>query len=375
VNEYVLFTLSSAVSLVVNVWGRLRGRPDVERILIVKLDHIGDVVLATPVLRALRERLPDARIDVLLLPETAPLLEGHPCVDHVLTYRSPRYARSPGTAEGMRRLREIAATRYTTIVELRGDGRTLLLPFWTGARRRVDRGTLRLFRRLGMRSSGRHELETNLEIVRPLTGTIPAPPVETRARPAAQASMQRKLEERGIEIGRPFVVIHPGAAWKPKTWPPERFGAVADWILGHYDARVLLVGGPSEREIEDAVARSIARNGAQKLAGVLSLEELMALLQRTALFIGNDSGPAHMAAAVGVATIVLFGPSDPSRFAPRSERTFVLHHPGACVPCGPAACIRPEDPCLNRNEVADVIARAREVLGAPRDAHGELATG
>jgi len=128
----------------------------------------------------------------------------------------------------------------------------------------------------------------------------------------------------------------------------------------------VLVGSEDERDVENSVRRSMREDRALAMTGALTLEELTALLGRSALFIGNDSGPAHLAAACGVPSIVLFGPQDPRRFGPWSERTQVLHHPVACFPCRQTVCVMAEDPCVNRNEVADVIARARDVLGPPR---------
>ena len=379
-SEYLLFILSAAVSALVNVWGLLRGRGEPRRILVVKLDHLGDVVLATPALRALRDRYPEAAIDLLVGPGSIPAVAGNPAITRVLTYRSPRFARRTGagvpdtTADGVARLREIAREGYDTIVELRGDGRTLLLPFLAGARRRVDRGTSRILLRLERRKAPLHEVEANLEIVRPLTRGRAArraetdrPRVEVHVSPEARASMLAKLGQHGLPGGARLVVIHPGAAWRPRAWRPERFGAVAAWILGHYDARVLLVGSEDERDVEEAVRRSAGPDRVHPLTGALSLEELTALLSGAALFLGNDSGPAHLAAACGTPSIVLFGPQEPRRFAPWSERTIVLHHPVACFPCRQRVCVMPEDPCVNRNEVADVIARVREVLGPPRE--------
>jgi len=366
-NEYVLFVLSAAVSSVVNAFGRLRGRSEPSRILVVKLDHLGDVILATPAVRALHEGHPGASIDVLVHPAAVAGVAHHPAVHAVLTYRSPRFSRD-GTADDSSRLREIARTRYDTIVELRGDERTLLLPFWTGARRRVDRGTVRL-RNKAWRALGRarvlHEVETNLETVRPLVdASATRARVEVDPGPEAAASLARKLDGYRLSEAR-LVVLHAGAAWRPRAWRPERFGAVADWILGHYDAQVVLVGSEDERDVENAVRRSMREDRALAMTGALTLEELTALLGRSALFIGNDSGPAHLAAACGVPSIVLFGPQDPRRFGPWSERTQVLHHPVACFPCRQTVCVMAEDPCVNRNEVADVIARARDMLGPP----------
>ena len=389
-SEYALFVLSMMVSAIVNTFGGLRRRAEPLRILVVKLDHLGDIVLATPVLRALRERYPGAAIDVLVLPGSIVAVAHHPAVTRVLTYRSPRFIRigvpggvgSQEPPEGIARLREIARARYDVIVELRGDGRTLLLPFLAGATWRVDRGTVRVREWLRRRAQGAgysplHEVETNLEIARPLLGSprsVERPRVEVHPGPVARASILHKLEERGIDRNARIVAIHPGAAWRPRAWRPERFGAVADWILGHYDAQVLLVGSQDERDIEEAVRRSMGRNPVHALTGALTLDELAALLACAALFVGNDSGPAHLAAACGTPSIVLFGPQDPRRFGPWSERTVVLHHPVACFPCRQTVCVLAEDPCVNRNEVADVIARARDILGPPRTSPAPAAT-
>jgi len=374
VSEYLLFLLSACTSRCVNLWGRLRGRGSSRRILFVKLDHLGDVVLATPVFRALRERYPDAVIDALVHPESAVAVRGNPAVTSVLTYRSPRFQRED-FADGLTRLREVARAGYDTVVELRGDGGTLLLPFLCGATRRLDRGSARIRHAIRWRirrDTPRviHEVEANVEIVRPLTGgrrhEQSRPRVEVHPSAEARASMLRKLEERGIPVGAQLVVIHPGAAWRPRAWRPQRFGAVADWILGHYDARVLLVGSESERDVEDAVLRSMRETSVHALTGEFTLEELSALLSSTALFLGNDSGPAHLAATFGVPSVVLFGPQDPRRFGPWSERTHVLHRPVVCFPCRQILCVMPENPCVNRNEIEDVIARVRESLESPR---------
>ena len=373
-SEYFLFLLSACVSRVVNLWGRFRGRGPSRRILVVKLDHLGDVVLATPALRALRERYPDAVIDALVHPDSAAAIHGNPAVTSVLMYRSPRFHRGEA-ADRFERLREIARARYDTVVELRGDGRTLFLPFLCGATRRVDRGSARIRHAIRWRTRRDtprvvHEVEANLEIVRPSTGERPAeatrPRVEVHPSAEARATMHRKLEERDIPAGAQLVVIHPGAAWRPRTWRPERFGAVADWILGHYDARVLLVGSENERDVEDAVLRSMKETPVHALTGRLTLDELSALLGSSALFLGNDSGPAHLAAACGVPSVVLFGPQDPRRFGPWSERTHILHRPVTCFPCRQVVCVMPENPCVNRNEIGEVIARVRESLGSPR---------
>jgi ADP-heptose:LPS heptosyltransferase len=277
-------------------------------------------------------------------------------------------------------------------VELRGDGATLLLPFRTGARRRVDRGTVRLrdwlVRRVDRDRPPLHEVETNLAIVRPLLGRAGAArardatperaPLEIHSAPDAAESLARKLESAGVSPREPIVCVHAGASWRPRAWDPARFAAVAEWMVAHYHAQVVFVGSEDERDIEASVRANIKGGRVFWLSGAISWDELHALLARSALFLGNDSGPAHLAAAAGVPSVVLFGPQDPRRFGPWSARTIVLHHPAPCWPCAQTRCVRPEAPCVNDIPVGevtaaiarllDVTARAAEM--APRRAPG-----
>src|SRR5467141_4214304 len=181
--EYFRLFLSALVTTIVDVVGPL-GRRKPPKLLVVKLDHLGDVVTATPVFRALREAFPDATIDALVGSWAKPLVEGNPNLDRILTYDSPRFGRSEGKRKGpwhrLRLMRAIAAHRYTHIIELRGDSWTLLLPFLSGARNRVDRGTVRLeswltrhmwaFGGAPAQPDPVHEVETNLAVIEPLLG-------------------------------------------------------------------------------------------------------------------------------------------------------------------------------------------------------------
>jgi predicted lipopolysaccharide heptosyltransferase III len=374
-SDYLLLLCSACVSPVVNLLGRLR-RPRAPRVLVVKLDHVGDVVLATPAIRALREALPQVPIDVLIASGSTVALEGNPSIDRILHYDSPRFRRGAraGGPRPLRVIRDVARGRYSTIVELRGDWWTLLLPFLAGASRRVDRGTVRIREWFTRRASraGRmrpilHEVETNLEVVRPLLDhrVTERPALEIFPSDSARESIIRKLEAIGVDFRSPIVCIHPGAAWRPRAWRPERFAAVADWIQEHYHAQVLFVGSSEERDIEAAVRASVKGRRAFWLAGELTWQELTALLERARLLIGNDSGPAHVAAALGIPAVVLFGPQEPDRFRPWSDRSVVLHHRMHCCPCRQDVCVHPENPCVNLIEIEEVKAHVRRILGPP----------
>jgi len=380
VSEYLLLFLSACVSRVVNALGRLRGSSAPERILIVKLDHLGDCVLATPAIRALRLARPGVPIDVLAASDSQPALEGNPGIGRVLTYDSRRYQRAPAGPRqanfpGPRPvdvMRDIARTRYTTIVELRGDAWTLLLPFWAGSRGRLDRGSVRLREWIRRRRPGGskrpqlHEVETNLEIIRPLLpGGTPFDDLrlEVQVYPDRLESMRRKLEVAGVDPGKDLILIHPAAAWEPKVWPPERFAAVADWIEEHYDGQVLFLGSADERKMEADVRKHARGTRAFWLAGSLTLREVAALLTTARLLIDNDTGLAHVAAALGVPSVVLFGPGLPERFRPWSDRTVVLHHRAPCCPCEQARCVRPQRPCVTDIGIDEVQAQVAAILG------------
>ena len=376
-SEYLLLLCSAVVSGVVNALGPLRARRS-PRVLLVKVDHVGDVILATPAIRAIREARPHVPIDVLIAPGSRVALEGNPHIERVLYYDSPRYRRAPGGApdqpSALRVIRDVARGGYSTIVELRGDWWTLLLPFLAGSSRRLDRGGVRLGDWIARHfSSARrarppvHEVETNLKIVRPLLGgNVPDPPViEIFPAESARESMERKLEAAGIDLRAPIVCVHPGAAWRPRAWRPERFAAVADWIQDHYHPQILFVGSTEERDIEAAVRANAKGRGAFWLAGELTWQEVAVLLGRARLFVGNEGGPAHVAAANRVPSVVLSGPQEPGRFDPWSDQTIVLHHRVHCCPCQQRVCVHPENPCVNLIELEEVKAQVRRILGPP----------
>jgi ADP-heptose:LPS heptosyltransferase len=376
-SEYLLLLCSALVSRWTNLFGSF-GRARPARILVVKLDHVGDVILATPALRALRDAAPEVPIEVLIASGSGVVLEGNRSVDRILVYDSRRYRRGgdrkPGEPGGFEAMRQVARGGYTSIVELRGDWWTLLLPFLAGANRRVDRGSVRVgqwfarrFTRAGRARDQLHEVETNLEIVRPLLhGRRPErPAAEYVLSQPARDTLAEKLHGLGVATEAPLVCVHAGASWRPRAWRPERFADVADWIQEHYHALILFVGSADERDIEAAVRAKVKGRRAFWLAGALTWAELAALLARSRLFIGNDSGPAHLAAACGIPSVVLFGPQEPGRFRPWSERSIVLHHRVHCCPCRQTVCVHPENPCVNLIEVAEVQAQVRQLLGPP----------
>jgi ADP-heptose:LPS heptosyltransferase len=276
-------------------------------------------------------------------------------------------------------MRDIASERYTHVIDLRGDGWTLLLPFLSGATIRLDRGTVRLRSWMNRRAIGlrvrraagshgapmipAHEVETNLAVVRPIVGssTEGEPRIEIFISDSDRAALEAKLRGLGIQEDDLIVSIHPGASWRPRAWFPERFAEVARQLLERHPISVIFVGGEEDRDIAERI-RPLAPSPRVHFLFGSRLAEAAALMERSALFIGSDSGLAHIAAACGTSVVALFGPQDPMRFRPWSPHAIVLHKPVHCFPCRQTTCVHPELPCVNLISVEDVMERAETFL-------------
>ena len=383
--EYGLFLASAAVSALVNAAGRFR-RTRPRRFLVVKLDHLGDLVTATPVFRALRDAHPDAVIDALVGPWAARLLERSPHLSRVLTYDARRFRRMRGAggtvgaravaggerpAPPLARMRVVARGGYTDIVELRGDAWTLLLPFLCGARQRSDRGSARIalwLRRHGLLPGGSnlplHEVATNLATARPFLapGVVPDEAMAVEVAAAEREALRRRLADAGIDLARPTVCIHAGALWRPRAWWLERWASLAAHLEERHHVQTVFVGSAAERDLEAELRAVASGPGRHFLFGTLSLRETCVLLGEARLVIGNDSGLIHIAAACGTPVVGLYGPQLPERFGPRAPRSIALHHRIDCCPCAQRTCVRPEEPCVNLITVEEVLAAAERLL-------------
>ncbi|HEX8285600.1 MAG TPA: glycosyltransferase family 9 protein [Pyrinomonadaceae bacterium] len=338
----------------------------VERVLVVRLRSIGDTVLATPSLRALRRFLPHARIDVLLEDWVAPLLEGYREVDRVLTVRRKS---QPSRLAVARRLR---AEGYDVAYNLHGGSTAALLIRASGARHRVgyaDYSYASLHNHAAPPSAelwGRektHSAEQQLALL----GWTGVPVTDRPASglavvPEASANVARRLrEEAGLADGQPFALVHPAAAFETKTWAAENFARVVEHLAARGLPSVAVAAPGESKVIEEVRARSTST-----LTGFtdLTLPELTALAARASVFVGNDSGVAHVAAAVGAPQVVVFGSSNVAHWSPWTEAPAeVVREEMACAPCPGYTCAEFGAPeCIRRVPVARVVAAVDRVL-------------
>ncbi len=358
------------------------------RLLVVKPDHLGDVLLSTPALRLLRQQHPDAHIVLLVGPWGAPLLAHNPDIDAVLTLPFPGFERAAVPRSLLRPylllLRYallLRAGRFDAALLLRDDhwwGAALLLlagiPVRVGYA--VPECSPFLSHALAWRPE-EHVTRQALALVGALkstAGPLPsgeiAPPLRFEPAPADRAWAARWLAEQGMGADERLIILHPGTGGAAKLWLPERWAAVASRLLEQPALRLLLTGGPGEAALVQQVAQALEQPPLV-LVGATSVGQLAALLQQAALVLGVDSGPLHLAVSQRTPSLHLFGPGDAGRFGPwgDSTRHVVLRAGLWCSPCGVfAACPRATDPpeCMQQLTVEQVLEAARHLLHSAR---------
>lgn len=337
---------------------------NVKRVLVVRLRSIGDTVLSTPSLLALKRFLPQASIDILLEDWVAPLLEGFPHVDNVITLERG------STASRVRVARQLRAKRYDVVYNLHGGTTATLLTRATGAMHRVGYQSYqyaRLHNHMSPSSSslwGRdktHSVEQQLALLG-WTG-VPVsdrPPTQLAVTEHAATNVVARLRSAGLEEAQ-LAVIHPAAAFATKQWAADKFGRVAEELAGRGLA-VVTITTPNETHIVDEIKRNTS---APVLAMAdLSLPKITALVARARLFVGNDSGIAHIAAAVATPSVVVFGSSNIAHWKPWARAAAeIVFEQMECQPCHGYFCEKFEQPeCIKRVSVDRVIPAIERVL-------------
>ena len=337
----------------------------VRRVLIVRLRSIGDTVLTTPSLFALRRFLPGAQIDILLEDWVAPVLEGFAHINNIITLERG------STSSRARAARRIRAARYDVVYNLHGGTTATLLTRASGARHRVGYAHYqygRLHNHLAPSSAllwGRtktHSVEQQLALLG-WTG-VPVsdrPPTHLAATEAAAATISAKLGAAGLTESASFAVVHPAAAFDTKRWATENFARVVE-CLADRELATVAITAPNETEI---VADLKEHSSVPVISFTdLSLPEVSALAARARLFVGNDSGIAHIAAAVGAPSVVIFGSSNVAHWRPwATAPAEVVLEEMECQPCHGYFCEKFEQPeCILRVPVERVIAAIDRVL-------------
>ena len=337
----------------------------VRKVLFVRLRSIGDTVLATPSLYALKRFLPQAQVDILLEDWVAPLLAGSSVVDNIITIDRGSVASRAHAA------RELRRRRYDVVYNLHGGTTATFLTRASGAEHRVGYATYqyaRLHNHLApspLMLWGRaktHSVEQQLAL--PGWTGVPVsdrPPSQLGLTPDASSTVSRRLAKAGLGEGQSFALLHPAASFATKQWATSNFASVVKH-LRDLNIPVVAIVAPHEAEIAKTLARMCDENIVT--FDDLSLPEVAALASRARLFVGNDSGIAHIAAAVGVPSVVIFGSSNRIHWQPWSQApTEVVFEEMPCQPCHGYFCEQFDQPeCIIRVPVHRVCAAIDRVM-------------
>lgn len=338
-----------------------------KRILVIRLDRIGDVVLSTPVLQALRTAYPHAYIAMMVRPACHELLEGNPFLNEIIIYEKEGHHRSAmHTIQFARALRRY---EFDTALILHPSNRSHWIPFLAGIPIRIGYnrkcGWLLTHRVPHHKQEGsQHEATYTLELLRGvgITPGVPQPFVGVQSEAAQR--VEKLLSAASIQPTDRLVAIHPSASCISKRWMPDRFAQVGDRLVAAHGVRLCLVAGEADVETAHRVTQ-LMQQPVLNLAGRLSLSELAAFLARCRLLISNDSGPVHVAAAVGTPVVDIFGRNQrglsPQRWGPLGEGHIILHKEVGCVTCLAHNCDI-EFLCLTSLSVDEVYRAAVSIL-------------
>jgi len=328
-------------------------------ILIVKPSSLGDIIHALPTVRILRRAYPQARIAWLINDNFAPILDDCPIIDRAIPFARRRLGSISSLPEAIRFAHSLRGEHFDWTVDLQCLLRSALISKLSGARRRT-----------GLADGREGSTFFYNEIVK-----LPPPPTHAVDR-YLMLPRQLGLEVDRVEFplaGAPvaqrekLILVNPGARWATKRWPADRFAALLDALAVRWpDHRLTLLGSADERPLAESIAAR-AKTKPDILAGRTTLPELTALMRRARLMISNDTGPLHLAVAVGTPTVSMFGPTDPRRtgpYPPDSANNIVLTAKPDCAPCFKAACRHtPELECMTHISVDQVLAAAEKLAG------------
>ncbi len=313
-----------------------------ERILIIKPSSFGDVIHALPVLNGLRRRFPRARISWLVATSCAGLLEHHPALDEIIRFDRKRYGQIGRSLrvsmEFMEFVHSLRARKFDLVIDLQGLFRSGFLAFSSGAPVRIGFAAAREFaplfytHRVTAPEREMHAVDRNY-LTSELLGFADVPiAFDLAVLPAARDRVVQLLASQGVRPGDAYVVIGPAARWETKIWPAGRFAELCGQIRERLGCRIVLIGMDVEKRIADEVQR-LAGGAAVNLAGETTLAELIALVDGATAAVMHDSGPMHLATALGKPMIALYGPTSPRRTGPYGRGDGVARLELPCSPC------------------------------------------
>lgn len=349
------------------------------RILAIRLDRLGDLLMTLPALQRLRKLVPDAEIELAVGSWNEEIARGLPFVDRLRIVDAPSSAwgQSASWRRAARAIRQGGVPDLA--IDFQGDVRAIVLMAGTGADFRAgygDTGGGHLLTHVGLWDEAKSWYRQNLDFLGTVFPGTPAPDTIEPYNfllPEDRKAGQEVLARLGLdETGRPFVGIHPSAGRAIKQWEVEKFAVLADRLAESSAGTVILTGASADRELVEKVAAR-CQTAPRTLIGGAGLRTFAAFMEGLDLFVSGDTGPMHLADAVACPGVAIFGPSDPRRYRPEGAGSLaVVRHPLYCSPCNmirkpPPECARqPAPECISQITVDQVLEAAHRRLATAR---------
>jgi lipopolysaccharide heptosyltransferase I len=352
---------------------------EINRILLIQPSRIGDIIFSLPTLSALRRTFPRAWIAWLVDDRCQDLVEGHPDLDEVLVvpFKAIEEALKKRAWKGVgqtfsRLKRDLRSRSFDLSIDLHGLAKSALLVWMAGARFRIGSANTTgmkelsgfFSREIPPRPNDRHTVERNLSVIAFLEGPIEEAQFHLTISKAAQSQVREILLSAGRREQERLVVIHPGAGWLSRRWPADRFAELINTLGSTPGLRLAVIGGAAGGSQEGRLFEQLfplIRVPVINLVNRLSLKQLIALLQETDLFVGNEAGPMHLAAALDRPLVAIIGPTRPELTGPFGSKARIVRKPVSCSPCRKRNCS--EITCMKVIEVTDVLEAVRSVQG------------
>ena len=345
-----------------------------KNILIIKLRYIGDVLLATPTLRAIKAARPDVRVTMMVNRGTEDVLSGNQDLDEIVVLDKGSLVAQWRLIAGLRR------RRFDTVIDLTDGDRSAFLSWISGAPVRIGfnddhRWRGRCYTQVLQSVPGvQHRIDRDLDALKPLNIQAGSKAPLLRLTSEEMNSADQLLDQLGVQRSQPIVVLQPGARYWFKAWPPERFAELADQLTTQYGCQVLIGGSNQDIDLAQQI-RQKAKSQPLVMAGRTTIKQFAAIAKKSALFVGSDSGAMHIASAVGTPVVALFGPSSLREWGPCGGPVEVLYKGLDCRICYNTTCTRGEESCMKLIAVHEVVAAAQRLLQARSRAAGVKAEG
>lgn len=349
-------------------------KPARKKILVLRYRFIGDTILTVPFLRNLRRAEPEAHIAWVVAPGTAAVVQGIPYVDELIFWDPVTiHADSRGThrtlGDKWGYIRSLRAQQFDKVYVLKRSFGSALMGFLSGARARIGfatEGRSFLLTRAVPYRHNQHEVQNFLDVLRADGVTVTDDHLEYWTSAAEDTAADELLAAHGVGRNEKLVAVHPFSSITERGWHLDNFAGLASRLTGD-GYRPLVLGAPSDRFLFDTAAERFGPVSVD-LVGKSSLRVTMALLKRCSLFVGNDSGVMHLAAAAGIPLVAIFGPQSPLKFGPWSRRATVLYSRFPCSPCRQKfftecqASPQGKPECIESIPLAEVIAACEQHL-------------